>query len=158
MSLPSAHEAKAERPVDAGRIGRGVAPGRVKRVAERRRACGEFRLVFSERQGRLEGPFGERSDQRGGVARRDVVTGRAQSLDDDRGARGRVEADGVSGASAARRIVGQDAGEALLRRGLQPQRGPTGRERRDERDAIGERPVRDRAELGRRVARMRRLE
>ena len=115
--LAEAHEAEPERAVDQRGIVRGLAPGGANRRAECRRARGELGLVFGERQRRLERPFGQGRDQRRRVAiRGDVVARRAQDLGDGDGARRRVEADRIAGAAAARRIVGQDAGEALFGR------------------------------------------
>ena len=77
---------------------------------------------------------------------------------DGGGARRRVEADGVAGAAAARGIVRQHAGEALVGRRLAPEPRPRRRELGDEGDPVGERPVHDGAELGRGVLRTRGFE
>ena len=137
-------EAEAERAADAGRIGGRIAPGGLDRLAKVAWRRGERGLVVGQRQDGLERPLGERGDQRSGVAVRDVVAGRAENLGDGGGARRRIEADGVAGAPAARRIVRQHAGEALLRRGLPPQAPPSApqalRRRRRDRGAAGGRP------------------
>ena len=113
--LAEADKAEAECPVDQARIADGIAPCGADGALEFRRTGGELRLVFGEAQSGLERTFGERRDQRGRVAiGRHVIAGGAQDSGDGGGARRRVETDGIARAAAARRIVRQHAGEALV--------------------------------------------
>ena len=87
------------------------------------------------------------------VVRADVVAVGAQQLQDLERALGRVEADGIAGATAARGIVRQDERDPALMRGLAPEPGPIGRQARDVIDAIGNRHVLDAGEFEARVDR-----
>ena len=87
-----------------------------------------------------------------------IIARGAQSLANNDGARRRIEADRIAGASAARRIIRQHASEALVRRRFAPEARPAASELGGEVDAVGERSMRDSGEFGLRVARAGRLE
>ena len=147
--LAEPHEAEPKRAVDQVRVFGGLAPRGDERSPEVRRSRKELGLVFGERQRRLELSFGQRGDQRGRIEiASDVISRGAQGLADGDRARGRIEPNRIAGAPAAGRVIRQHASEALVPWRLAPEIGPAASEFGDKSDAVGERLMRYRAELG----------
>ena len=92
------------------------------------------------------------------VAPASIVAFVAQQLQDRGGARGRIKADGIAGAPAARRIVGQHQREAPVAPRCAAEPGPGRRQARHIVDTIGHRLVAQAGELQPRISRCLRLE
>ena len=103
--------------------------------------------------------IGQRTAQQRGDVRRlpvggaDVVAFGPQQFEDLERALGRVEADGISRAAAARRIIRQDERDAALVRGLARQSCPVGRQARHIVDAVGNSHVLNAGEFETRIDR-----
>src|SRR6185312_6631106 len=157
--LAELNEAEGEGATDRVAVMRWLAPGGEQRLPEGERGRGELGFVFAKRQRRLERSILEGGDERRRVKPLGyVISRRAQGPRDGDGARRRIQADRIAGPSAARRVVRQHAGQALVGGRLSSETGPAAGELGGEVDAVGERPVRDCGELGLWVPRVRRLE
>ncbi len=157
--LAKPHDAEAECAVGNFRIGVRRAPGAVQRAPEFERSVRKLGGVFGERKDGLALALRKRGDQvRRCPAVPRVITRGAENVGDRDDARGRIETDRVAGASAARGVIGQHAGEALFRIRLAAEPRPCRREVGCEGDAVGQASMRDRRELRGAVAGARRLE